>query len=407
MPERESLEGRYARYTRALAREPLPHAFVDMDALERNVSTLVERVRRSGKTLRVASKSIRSVHLLKTILAAGAPTTRGVMAYTPSEAAFLARRGIDDVLIAYPTARLDDARVAVEANDDRARVIMSVDCAEHVNVAAQAGRALRVRVPVVIDMDVSYRPLEGRLHVGVRRSPLHHAREVAELAATIVSDPWLELVGLVAYEAHVAGLPDANPSMPWLDPIKRALKRTSSPSVLELRAAIKDELARRRIPVTLFNGGGTGSIEWSAADPSLTEVTAGSGFLDSHLFDNYRGLELDPAIFFALQVTRRPAPGFVTCQGGGLIASGAAGADRLPKPYLPEGLTLTSMEGAGEVQTPLVLREGVKLGLGEPVIFRHAKAGELAEHFLSYSLVRGDGLEGRATTYRGEGHCFG
>ena len=82
----------------------------------------------------------------------------------------------------------------------------------------------------------------------------------------------------------------------------------------------------------LFNGGGTGSVAWSAEDPALTEVAAGSGFLDSHLFDGFRGLALEPAAFFALQVTRRPAPGLVTCQGGGFVASGAAGPDRLPLP---------------------------------------------------------------------------
>ena len=46
------------------------------------------------------------------------------------------------------------------------------------------------------------------------------------------------------------------------------------------------------------------------------------------------------------------------------------------------------------------------LGVGDPVFFRHAKAGELAEHFARYALVRGDRLEGHAATYRGDGYCF-
>jgi D-serine deaminase-like pyridoxal phosphate-dependent protein len=159
-----------------------------------------------------------------------------------------------------------------------------------------------------------------------------------------------------------------------------------------------------RIP--LFNGGGTGSAGWSAADPSLTEVAAGSGFLDSHLFDGFRGLTLKPAAFFALQVTRRPGPGLVTCQGGGFIASGPPGQDRLPVPWLPEGLGLLGLEGAGEVQTPLSVPPGLAIDLGAPVLFRHAKAGELAEHFESYALIRGERVEARAPTYRGLGRCF-
>jgi D-serine deaminase-like pyridoxal phosphate-dependent protein len=143
-----------------------------------------------------------------------------------------------------------------------------------------------------------------------------------------------------------------------------------------------------------------------AREGALTEATAGSGFLDSTLFDRYRGLTLRPAAFFALQVVRRPRAGLVTCHGGGYIASGSSGPERLPTPALPPGLRLRSLEGAGEVQTPLELPDHVELGLGDPVFFRHAKAGELAEHFMEYLLVRGDRVEARAPTYRGLGKCF-
>jgi D-serine deaminase-like pyridoxal phosphate-dependent protein len=162
-------------------------------------------------------------------------------------------------------------------------------------------------------------------------------------------------------------------------------------------------------PPSIFNGGGTGSVLHCAGEAALTEVTAGSGFVDSHLFDRYRGLSLAPAAFFALQVVRRPRPDIVTCHGGGYIASGQAGETRLPRPALPAGLCLLPLEGAGEVQTPLRLGDGsarARIALGDPVFFRHAKAGELAEHFAEYLLVRGDRLEGRAPTYRGLGHCF-
>jgi D-serine deaminase-like pyridoxal phosphate-dependent protein len=165
-------------------------------------------------------------------------------------------------------------------------------------------------------------------------------------------------------------------------------------------------MERRGAPVPLFNGGGTGSVAFSVADPSLTEVTAGSGFLDSHLFDHYEGLSFVPAAFFALQVTRKPSKGFVTCHSGGFVASGAAGNDRLPIPYLPTGLSLLGLEGAGEVQTPLAVPEDLDLPLGHPVFFRHAKAGELAAHFPEYLLVRKDRIESRAKTYRGEGQWF-
>lgn len=395
----------YRRYREALRDEPLPVAMVDLDALDRNIDTIVEPVRRANKTLRVASKSVRCVDLLRRIMARGGDAMRGLMAFSPSEAAFLVEQGFDDVLIAYPTAQESDAAKIAEANR-RARVSVVVDAREHLALLDAAAAKAGTRVPVIVDVDVSYRPVGG-VHIGVRRSPLSLPSSVAAIAEAARASAHLEFAGLMAYEAHIASLPDESRAPPpILDGAKRALKRVASEPVRALRREVVRALDARGLAVPLFNGGGTGSVHWSSTDPSLTEVTAGSGFLDSHLFDGYRGLDLVPAAFFALQITRRPGPGFVTCQGGGLVASGAAAADRLPLPWLPPGLSLTGLEGAGEVQTPLVVPSSLSLDLGAPVFFRHAKAGELAEHFLEYVLVRGDRIEGRAPTYRGNGRCF-
>ncbi|MCC6200179.1 MAG: amino acid deaminase/aldolase, partial [Moraxellaceae bacterium] len=115
---------------------------------------------------------------------------------------------------------------------------------------------------------------------------------------------------------------------------------------------------------------------------------------------------LQAAAFFALEVSRIPSPGRVTCLGGGYVASGAAGTEKLPRPYLPYGLTLDANEGTGEVQTPLHVPPDIKLSVGDPVIFRHAKAGELCERFSELLLIRGNTIEARVPTYRGQGCCF-
>jgi D-serine deaminase-like pyridoxal phosphate-dependent protein len=107
-------------------------------------------------------------------------------------------------------------------------------------------------------------------------------------------------------------------------------------------------------------------------------------------------------------VTRVPEPGIVTCQSGGFIASGPPGVEKAPIPFRPAGLRTTKGEGTGEVQTPLVVPPELrgKLALGDPVFFRPAKAGEIAERFREYLLCRGDEVVGRAPTYRGLGDCF-
>ncbi len=396
--------GAWERYRHALAGVPLPAALVDLDAFEANAAQLLGVARAGGKVLRLATKSVRVPELVRRFRDLGGATARGLMVYAAAEAAFLAEQGFDDLLLAYPTAQPSDAELLAALAKAGKTVSAAVDGPEQLDaLAAAAGRA-GVRARVTIDMDVAYRA--AGLTLGVRRSPLRSVEDVLAIAERIASEPRLLLDGLLTYEAQIAGVPDAGPFSPWLNPAKRAMKLASAPQVSRLRKEALDALRGRGVSLRLVNGGGTGDLDLAARDPSLTEVTAGSGLLDSRLFDWFHGLSLSPAAYFALQVTRRPRPDTVVCHGGGWVASGEAGPDRLPFPALPEGCELLPLEGAGEVQTPVVLPAGVRVELGEPIFFRHAKAGELAEHVAEYVLVRGDTVVGRAPTYRGLGRCF-
>lgn len=397
--------GLYKRYSRAIHGERLPLALVDLDAVDRNIETMVAPVRRAGKTLRLATKSVRCPALIRYILDRGGGTIRGLMAYAVEEAAFLLEQGFDDLLVAYPTVQDSDVRLLATVNRERPCAAVVVDCVEHLERADGAAREAQSIIPVVVEVDLSYRPLGGMLHLGVRRSPLRTPEAVVEMAERVPAFPNLSLRGVMGYEGQIAGVGEANPQSRLLNPARRLIKRLSVPRVCEARARIAGLLADRGIRTEVFNGGGTGSLFSTVTEASVTEVTAGSGFLTGHLFDYYPQLDLVPALFFVLQVVRRPDPRIVTCHGGGYIASGEAGRDRLPLPALPAGMKLLPFEGAGEVQTPLRVPPGVTLGLGDPIFFRHAKAGEPAEHFNEYLFVRGDRIEQRALTYRGYGRC--
>lgn len=392
----ESPRERWARYGAVIAQEPLPCALVDLDAFDTNLDRLLRPVRAAGKVLRPATKSIRVPALLRRVLERGGSAVSGLMTYAARETLYLAEEGFADLLLAYPTVRRNDVD-ALAAAARRTTIRVVCDAPEHLEALdAAAGRA-GVKLGAIIEVDLSYRPIE-RLHLGVRRSPLRTAADVLGLADRVRRYANLRFDGVMGYEAHVAGLGDRG------NPAKRALKLAARRVLEKTRSEIDQTLRSSGHSVEVFNGGGTGSIEWSARESVLTEITAGSGLLDSHLFDHYVDVPLVPAAYFALQVVRRPAPSIYTCGGGGYVASGAAGVDRLPIPALPEGASLLSLEGAGEVQTPIAY-EG-DLALGDPVFFRHAKAGELAEHFAEYCLVRGNRIEERVPTYRGLGHCF-
>jgi D-serine deaminase-like pyridoxal phosphate-dependent protein len=386
------------RLDAATSRLDPPIGAVDLDAFDANAAALVARA--GGKPVRLASKSVRSRDLLRSVLARSG--WRGVMAYALAEAIWLVEGGVtDDVLVGYPTADRASLAKLAGAPALAAAVTLMVDSVEQLDlIDAVAAPGKRETLRVCLDQDASWRPA-GRLHVGVRRSPLHSAAQAGEFAAAVAARPGFRLVGLMAYEAQIAGMGDAPPGKPMRGALLRRMQARSLRELIERRGAAV-AAARRVADLEFVNGGGTGSLATTTTDPAVTELTSGSGLYAPTLFDAYHAWRPTPTAFFATSVVRRPTADIATVHGGGWIASGAAGADRLPTPWLPAGLRLLGTEGAGEVQTPLTGPAAADLRVGDRVWFRHAKAGELCEHLDALQLVRGDSIEGAALTYRGE-----
>jgi D-serine deaminase-like pyridoxal phosphate-dependent protein len=334
------------------------------------------------------------------------PPYRGLMCYSAEEAELLRSQGFDDLLVAYPTVRASDLAALRRLHENGARVVATVDREQQVELLAAAMKGCALPFPAIADVDASLRIFGGRVHLGVRRSPLRDERDVAVFLDRVARFREVRIVGAMAYEAQLAGLGDRNPFKRMMNPAYSLVRRLSVGSVARLRERVARVLRDRGVPLELFNGGGTGSVNFASREAALTELSAGSGLLCSHLFDYYSNVRFEPSCFFALQASRSSDEGLVTCLGGGYIASGAAGWDRVPVPYLPEGARLLPDEGCGEVQTPVRLPGGAKVAFGDPVLFRHAKAGELAERFNEYILVSDGKIVERAKTYRGLGHCF-
>ncbi|MEU4791368.1 amino acid deaminase/aldolase [Micromonospora tulbaghiae] len=391
------------RLDRATAHLDPPYAVVDLTAFDTNAEALAGRS--GGKPLRVASKSVRVRELLTRALKR--PGWHGVMAFTLPEALWLVRSGVsDDVLVAYPTAHRGGlADLAADPALADAATLMIDDTGQLDLIDAVCPPARRPALRICLDLDASWRPLGGRVHVGVRRSPVHSATAAGALAAAVAGRPGFRLVGLMSYEAQIAGLGDAPPGQAVLGSAIRVAQRGSYRELLARRFAAVTAV-REHADLEFVNGGGTGSVAATGADPAVTEVTAGSGLYGPTLFDAYRAWRPTPAAFFACAVVRRPAPGLATVLGGGWIASGPAADSRLPRPWLPEGLKLLGAEGAGEVQTPLAGKAADTLRVGDRVWFRHAKAGELCEHVNEVHLVEGDAVVATVPTYRGEGQAF-
>jgi len=394
------------RCDQATAHLDPPFAVLDVAAFDANARDLLRRA--GGLPIRVASKSLRCRYLIERVLAR--PGYRGVMCYSLAEALWLHAAGTsDDLLVAYPTA--DRAALRALAADAAAlrHITLTIDSAAHLDfIDATVGEG-HPQIRVCLELDVSWRPLARGpvLQIGTWRSPLRSPAQAARFAETILARPGFVLVGVMGYEGQIAGVGDAPPGHPLRAALVRLIQARSAAELRERRA---ETVRRIRALTTLefVNGGGTGSLESTAADKSVTELAAGSGLVGPTLFDAYRRFRPRPALLYALPVVRRPGPGIATLFSGGYVASGTGTPDRLPKPFRPAGLRLTRTEGAGEVQTPVLGAAADQLGLGDRVWLRHAKAGELAERLTEYHLIGSDATDTRAVpTYRGEGQCFG
>ncbi|HSU01170.1 MAG TPA: amino acid deaminase/aldolase [Nocardioides sp.] len=379
---------------------PTPIAVVDLDVFDANAADLVRRA--GGKPIRVASKSLRVPALIERALATDG--FAGVLGYTVAEALWLHETGVsDDIVVAYPSVDTAALRRLAASPSAAASITLMIDDPAHLDVVDAARDSRDVPVRVALDLDAGLRV--GGQHIGPKRSPLFDTADVLALARRVVERDGFTLVGVMTYEGQVAGVPDDVPDQRTKSLLVRRLKQASMAQLEVRRREISEALAGVT-ELEFWNGGGSGSVEATAADGAVTEIAAGSGLLVPGIFDHYAAFEPRPAAFFGLRVSRKPTAAMATVHGGGLVASGATGADRSPVPWAPPGLHLTGLEGAGEVQTPLTGHPASLLRVGDLVWFRHAKSGELFEHVRDVHLVRGESVTGVVPSYRGCDRAF-
>lgn len=383
-----------------------PLGVIDIEALRFNAHDMLRRA--GGKPIRVASKSVRVREVLDAVLRL--PGYHGVLAYTLPEALWLAAPtptspAIEDVVVGYPTA--DRAAIAALAASENvsARITLMVDSIAQLDlIDAVIPPAQRHTIRLALELDSSWNSrMLGR--VGVWRSPVHTATAARSLAVQIVAREGFTLVGMMGYEAQIAGQGDQPAGRPAWGATVRWMQRNSEAELRERRASAVATV-RDIADLEFVNGGGTGSLEFTGSDASVTEIAAGSGLFGGHLFDNYRSFRPAPATAFALSVVRKPAAQTATVLGGGWIASGPPAEDRMPLITWPPGLKMVPREMAGEVQTPVVGAAVGSLRTGDRVWFRHTKSGELSEHITKFHLIDRGAVVGTVPTYRGEGKAF-
>ena len=393
----------YQYYNQLFKNEQLPLCYCNLDLLNENIQAIAKRAEGKNKTIRVATKSVRSTFVLQHILKSN-PIYKGLMCYSGNEALWLIEKGFDDLLLGYPIVNKEEIRKICQQTKAGKKIIIMVDSEEHLLLINSIAKEENIVQPLCIDIDMST-DFPG-IHFGVLRSPITTVQKGKELIDCFDKYDNISLSALMGYEAQIAGLGEKNPANGIKNFVIPFLKKKSIVDYTKRRQELVEYIKQKKHPITIVNAGGTGSIESSKLENWVTEITVGSGFYSPALFDYYNQFKHQPAVGFALQIVRKPKPDFYTCLGGGYIASGTIGIDKQPTPYLPIGIKLTENEGTGEVQTPFEYSGSEKINLGDTILFRHSKAGELCERFNELHLISDGKIIEKVPTYRGDGKCF-
>lgn len=393
----------YQYYNQIFKHEQLPLCYCDLELLNENIHAIAKRAEGSNKTIRVATKSVRSAYILQHILHSN-PIYKGLMCFSGNEALWLIEKGFDDLLLGYPIVNEVEIRKICKQTKAGKKIILMVDSDEHLQLINTIAAEENVKQPLCIDIDMST-DFPG-LHFGVLRSPITTVQKGKALVDCFDKYKNISLTAVMGYEAQIAGLGEKNPANGIKNLVIPFLKKKSITDYTKRRQEIVAYIKQKNHSLEIVNAGGTGSIESSKEEDWVTEITVGSGFYSPALFDYYEQFKHQPAVGFAVQIVRKPKPNYYTCLGGGYIASGTVGIDKQPKPFLPQDIKLTENEGTGEVQTPFEYTGNEKIDIGDTVLFRHSKAGEINERFNEMVLISNGAIIDRIKTYRGEGMCF-
>jgi 3-hydroxy-D-aspartate aldolase len=262
-----------------------PALMIDLDAFERNLRRLADKVRGSGVRLRPHAKTHKCPVIALKQIELGAV---GVCVQKVSEAEAMVYGGVRDVLVTNEVVGRQKLRHLL-ALAHTATIGVCVDDVSQVAAldaaAAEAGTTLGVHVEI---------------NMGGNRCGVEPGAPALDLARRVADAPHLSFKGLQAYHGSAQHL------RTWMER-QQAIRGASDKAALT-----RDLLAANGIPCDNITGAGTGTFEFEAGSGVYTELQCGSYiFMDA---DYGRNLDLDgaptrafePSLFVWATVMSRP-----------------------------------------------------------------------------------------------------
>ena len=256
-----------------------PQLLVDLDGVDRNVRLMFDAGKRYGVKVRVHFKSLKCTGLAKYVAERGAD---GFLCAKLNEAEFLVAAGQTDVLIANQiVGAIKLKRLAALAKQSSLRVCVD-DVANVAEIAAACAEAGAI-IGVLVEIDM-----------GMRRCGVGPGEAALTLARHINRYPNLRFDGLQGYDGHLQYIPD-------IAERERRCREAMQPLIATRRLIEADGL-----PVRVVTGGGTGTWEFVASTPGMTEIQPGSFVLMDAVYQALRPEFPATLTILTTVVSRRP-----------------------------------------------------------------------------------------------------
>ncbi|MGC2415144.1 MAG: DSD1 family PLP-dependent enzyme [Stellaceae bacterium] len=262
-----------------------PALVIDLDAFERNLRRLADRVKGSGVRLRPHAKTHKCPVIALKQIELGAV---GVCVQKVSEAEAMVYGGVRDVLVTNEVVGRQKLRHLM-ALAHTARIGVCVDDPSQVAALEAAASEAGVSLPVHVE-----------INMGGNRCGVEPGEPALELASRIEDMAHLSFAGLQAYHGsaqHLRG---------WAE------RQQAIQGAVDKAAMTRDLLAANGIICDNITGAGTGTFEFETASGVYTELQCGSYiFMDA---DYGRNLDKDgaatrafePSLFVWATVMSRP-----------------------------------------------------------------------------------------------------
>ena len=232
-----------------LAALDTPQLLLDLDLIDANLHRMFEAGKQRGVDVRTHFKSLKCGGLARYIKQRGGET---FLAAKVNEAEVLADAGITNIMIANqivgPQKMQRLARLA-----QRVQLRVCVDQGDNINQLGRAVREQGATLGVLVEVDI-----------GMARCGVPPGEAAVTLAKQIQTTPGLRFDGLQGYDGHLQMIDDA------------ALRRTRCLEGMEKLAGTRQLIENAGIAVDVVTGAGTGTWEFVAGYPGVTEIQPGS-----------------------------------------------------------------------------------------------------------------------------------